>query len=195
MKGLRVPAKWFIRRLASFLTKTKIPDLNSGFRAFRTSVARQYLRHLPTGFSCVTTMTMTFLSGGYSVKYIPIDYAKRAGQSKFHPVKDTRRYGVQVVRMVLSYDPLRLFLPAGAVLLLLGFAKGIYDAARYDFHITTTTLILLFAAFQLFVIGLLADLVVRVSRERDEVPVAAEVQDLTVPDLQRRHAGSGGALE
>src|ERR1700710_357862 len=35
MKGLRVPAKWFIRRLASFLTRTKIPDLNSGFRAFR----------------------------------------------------------------------------------------------------------------------------------------------------------------
>jgi hypothetical protein len=140
-------------------------------------------------------MTMTFLSGGYSVKYIPIDYAKRAGQSKFHPIKDTRRYGVQVVRMVLSYDPLRLFLPAGAILLLLGFVKGIYDAARYDFHITTTTLILLFAAFQLFVIGLLADLVVRVSRERDEVPVAAEVQDVTVADLQRRHAGSGGALE
>jgi glycosyltransferase involved in cell wall biosynthesis len=177
MKGLRVPAKWFIRRLASYLTKTKIPDLNSGFRAFRTSVARQYLRHLPSGFSCVTTMTMTFLSGGYSVKYIPIDYAKRAGQSKFHPIKDTRRYAVQVVRMVLSYDPLRLFLPTGVLLLLLGIAKGIYDASRYDFHITATTLILLFAAFQVFVIGLLADLVVRVSRERDEVPVAAEIQD------------------
>ena len=36
MKALRVPAKWFIRTLASFLTETKIPDLNSGFRAFRT---------------------------------------------------------------------------------------------------------------------------------------------------------------
>src|SRR5437870_222467 len=52
MKSLRVPAKWFIRRLASFLTGTKIPDLNSGFRAFRTDVARQYVRHLPPGFSC-----------------------------------------------------------------------------------------------------------------------------------------------
>ena len=85
MKSLRVPAKWFIRKLASFLTKTKIPDLNSGFRAFRTDVARQYLRHLPPGFSCVTTMTMTFLSGGYSVKYIPIEYGKRAGQVEVPP--------------------------------------------------------------------------------------------------------------
>ena len=176
MKGLRVPAKWFIRKLASFLTKTKIPDLNSGFRAFRTDVARQYLRHLPTGFSCVTTMTMTFLSGGYSVKYIPIEYAKRAGESKFHPIKDTRRYGVQVVRMVLSYNPLRLFLPTGFALLTVGVGKLIYDCNQYDFHVTTNTLLLLFAAFQVFAIGLLADLVVRVSRDRDEVPVATETQ-------------------
>jgi glycosyltransferase involved in cell wall biosynthesis len=174
MKGSRVPAKWFIRRLASFLTKTKIPDLNSGFRAFRTDVARQYLRHLPTGFSCVTTMTMTFLSGGYSVKYIPIEYGKRAGKSKFHPIKDTRRYGVQVIRMVLSYNPLRLFLPTGFVLLAYGTGKLIYDLTTYDLRVTTNTLLAFFAAFQVFAIGLLADLVVRVSRDRDEVPVATE---------------------
>ena len=174
MKGLRVPAKWFIRKLASFLTQTKIPDLNSGFRAFRTDVARQYIRHLPPGFSCVTTMTMTFLSGGYSVKYVPIDYAKRAGESKFHPVKDTRRYGTQVVRMVLSYNPLRLFLPTGFILLAYGTGKLIYDLTTYDLRVTTNTLLAFFAAFQVFAIGLLADLVVRVSRDRDEVPVATE---------------------
>jgi glycosyltransferase involved in cell wall biosynthesis len=179
MKSLRVPAKWFIRRLASFLTGTKIPDLNSGFRAFRTNVARQYLRHLPPGFSCVTTMTMTFLSGGYSVKYIPIEYGKRAGKSKFHPINDTRRYGVQVVRMVLSYNPLRLFLPTGFFLSAVGIGKLIYDFVEYDFHITTNTLLILFAAFQVFAIGLLADLVVRVTRDRDEVPVATEVHSST----------------
>jgi glycosyltransferase involved in cell wall biosynthesis len=176
MKSLRVPAKWFIRKLASFLAKTKIPDLNSGFRAFRTDVARQYLRHLPPGFSCVTTMTMTFLSGGYSVKYIPIEYGKRAGESKFHPIKDTRRYGIQVVRMVLSYNPLRLFLPTGFALLALGTGKLIYDFNTYDFRVTTNTLLILFAAFQVFAIGLLADLVVRVTRDRDEVPAAVETQ-------------------
>jgi glycosyltransferase involved in cell wall biosynthesis len=181
MKGLRVPAKWFIRKLASFLTKTKIPDLNSGFRAFRTEVARQYLRHLPPGFSCVTTMTMTFLSGGYSVKYIPIDYAKRAGESKFHPIKDTRRYGVQVVRMVLSYNPLRIFLPTGFLLLALGAGKLIYDVNQYDWHLSTNTLLILFASFQVFAIGLLADLVVRVSRDRDEVPVAYESNETGTP--------------
>ncbi len=173
MKGLRVPAKWFIRRLASFLIRTKIPDLNSGFRAFRTDVARQYLRFLPAGFSCVTTMTMTFLANGYSVKYVPIEYAKRAGESKFHPIKDTRRYGTQVVRMVLSYNPLGIFLPVGLLLTVLGVGKVVYDFVEYDFHLATNTLLILFAAFQVIAIGLLADLVVRVNRDRNEVTPAS----------------------
>jgi hypothetical protein len=173
MKALRVPAKWFIRKLASFLTSTKIPDLNSGFRAFRTDVAKQYIRHLPPGFSCVTTMTMTFLANGYSVKYVPIEYAKRAGESKFHPIKDTRRYGTQVVRMVLSYNPLRIFMPLGLGMLAIGIGKAIADLVRHDYRVATNTLLILFAAFQVIVIGLLADLVVRVSKDRDEVSPAS----------------------
>jgi hypothetical protein len=121
---------------------------------------------------------MTFLSGGYSVKYIPIDYAKRAGESKFHPVKDTRRYGTQVVRMVLSYSPLRIFLPVGFALLTLGSGKLVYDIVKYDLRITTNTLLILFATFQVIAIGLLADLVVRATRDRDEVaPAASSTQD------------------
>src|SRR5919106_4318869 len=69
-KAFRVPAKWFIRKLASYLVETRIPDLNSGFRAFRRDVARQYLHLLPKGFSCVSTMTLAFLANGYSVKYV-----------------------------------------------------------------------------------------------------------------------------
>jgi glycosyltransferase involved in cell wall biosynthesis len=172
-KALRVPAKWFIRRLASFLTKTKIPDLNSGFRAFRTSVARQYLNQLPVGFSCVTTITMTFLANGYSVKYIPIEYAKRAGTSKFHWWSDTRRYATQVVRMVLSYNPLRVFMPLGSVLGLVGAVKLVADLFRDDFYVASNTLLILFAAFQVVAIGLLADLVVRSTRGRSDEPPAS----------------------
>src|SRR5262249_10785692 len=50
-KAARVPAKWLIRRLASYLTRTRIPDLNSGFRAFRREVGLQFMRFLPPGFS------------------------------------------------------------------------------------------------------------------------------------------------
>jgi glycosyltransferase involved in cell wall biosynthesis len=173
LKFLRVPTKWFIRKLACYLTETDIPDLNSGLRAFRREVARQYLHELPPGFSCVTTITMTFLAGGYSVKYVPIDYAPRAGRSKFHWWKDTKRYLVQVIRMILSYNPLRVFLPVGMFLLVAGIAKTGFDLADKDFRIATNTLLILFASFQVFAIGLLADLVVRTHKPTDPVEPAS----------------------
>ncbi|KAA0233663.1 MAG: Undecaprenyl-phosphate 4-deoxy-4-formamido-L-arabinose transferase [Acidimicrobiales bacterium] len=163
-KFLRVPAKWLIRKLAEYLAQTRIPDLNSGFRAFRREVAAQFLHLLPEGFSCVTTITMSFLANGYSVKYVPIDYRKRAGLSKFHWWQDTKRYLTQVVRLILSYNPLRVFAPVGAALLLLGLGKLVYDWVDKDFRLASNTLLILFAALQVLVVGLLADLIVRLSK-------------------------------
>ena len=172
-KAARVPAKWIIRRLASYLTGTRIPDLNSGLRAFRADVARQYLHLLPPGFSCVTTITMAFLANGYSVKYIPIEYRERAGTSKFHWWHDTKRYLIQVIRLVLSYNPLKIFLPLGLLLGATGVAKLAYDVVDKDFRVTTSTLVLLLATFQVLAIGLLADLVVRLAKRSDEVDPAS----------------------
>ena len=163
-KALRVPAKWLIRRLAQYLAQTPIPDLNSGFRAFRRDRGSRYLDRLPNGFSCVTTMTMSFLSDGLSVTYIAIPYAARRGSSKFHWYRDTRKYLLQVVRMMLSYEPLRIFMPLGITLLGFGTGKMVFDIVTKDFRIATNTLLLLFAAFQVIAIGLLADLVVRVTK-------------------------------
>jgi len=171
-RALRVPAKWTIRKLAEYLTKTEIPDLNSGFRAFRRDVALQFLHLLPAGFSCVTTLTMTFLANGYAVGYMPIEYRERAGESKFHWWTDTKFYLLQVVRMILSYNPLRVFGPLSAGLFAVAAVKLGWDTIDKDFRLATNTLLVFFAAFQLFVIGLLADLVVRVTRPRDEVDPA-----------------------
>jgi polyisoprenyl-phosphate glycosyltransferase len=163
-RALRIPAKWLIRRLASYLTRTRIPDLNSGFRAFRREVALQYLHLLPAGFSCVSTITLTFLANGYHVRYVPIDYAERRGASKFHWYRDTRRYVTQIIRMTLTYNPLRVFAPIGMVLLVAGIVKLGFDWSARDFRLSGNTMVLFFAAFQVITLGLLADLIGRVSR-------------------------------
>ena len=173
VKPFRVPAKWFIRKLAAYLVETPIPDLNSGFRAFRRDVAMQFLYLLPPGFSCVSTMTMAFLANGYTVNYIPIYYAPRAGTSKFHWWTDTKRYLVQVVRMILTFNPLRFFLPLSLTLTAIGVVKLVYDWSTKSFHLAANTLLILFAALQVFSIGLLADLVVRLNKTRDQVDPAA----------------------
>src|SRR5688500_11928711 len=79
----RRQARWAIGRLAEFLSESEIPDLNSGLRAFRTDVVRQFLHQFPDRMSHVTTVTMAFLANGYSIKYVPIEYSERAGTSKF----------------------------------------------------------------------------------------------------------------
>jgi polyisoprenyl-phosphate glycosyltransferase len=160
-KLLRVPAKWAIRKLAAYLTSTPIPDLNSGLRVFKRSVAAPYLRLLPPGFSCVTTITLAFLSNGHPIKYVPIDYAKRAGRSKFHPLRDAYNYILQVLRMVMYFNPLRVLMPVGLTLLGATFVKAVADLVRHDLRVTGSTVLVGLAAFNIIAIALLADLVVR----------------------------------
>ena len=164
MKFLRVSAKWAIRRLAEYLAQAKIPDLNSGLRAFRKEAARPYLGLLPPGFSCVTTITLAFLANGLIVDYVPIQYNQRAGRSHFHPVKDAYRYILQVLRMITFFEPLRVFGPIALALLALGTGKFIYDQIQQPFAIAANTLLMLLGGLILFAVGMLADLIVRTSR-------------------------------
>ncbi|MFN2250633.1 MAG: glycosyltransferase family 2 protein, partial [Anaerolineae bacterium] len=92
VRVLRTPAKWFLRRLAEFMTGSRIPDLNSGLRAQRRDATLRFLPILPTSHSWVSTITIAFLSSGYLVRWTPIDYYSRVGSSTFHPVRDSYNY-------------------------------------------------------------------------------------------------------
>jgi glycosyltransferase involved in cell wall biosynthesis len=160
-KLLRVPAKWLIRKLAERLVGQPIPDLNSGLRAFRREVALPYLRLLPPGFSCVTTITMAFLHNQHAVNYIPIEYAKRSGRSKFHFVTDAYRYILQVLRMVMYFNPLKVLMPPALLLISAGGAKVVYDVVAHPVRIATNTILLILAGLIIGSMALLADLIVR----------------------------------
>ena len=160
-KLLRVPAKWLIRKIAERLTNMKIPDLNSGLRAFRRSVALPYLRLLPPGFSCVTTITLAFLSNQHDIRYVPIEYAKRSGRSKFHFVKDAYRYILQVLRMVMYFNPLKVLMPVALWLLVIGGAKGVYDMVVHPLRFSVNTVLLIITGLVIGTLALLADLIVR----------------------------------
>jgi glycosyltransferase involved in cell wall biosynthesis len=161
VKFLRVPAKWTIRKVAEGLAGVKIPDLNSGMRAFRRDVSLPYLRLLPPGFSCVTTLTMSFLSNQHTVDYLPIEYSKRAGTSKFHFVRDAYRYILQVLRMVMYFNPIKVLMPLAFTLFGIGAIKAIVDVIRYQFHVTTNAVLLIVTGLIIGAVALLADLIVR----------------------------------
>ncbi len=160
-KFLRVPAKWMIRKFAEYLSASKIPDLNSGLRAFRKGVALPYLRLLPPGFSCVTTITLAFLANQHPIGFIETEYYKRAGRSKFHFVSDAYRYILQVLRMVMYFNPLKVLMPLALWIFGLGVVKTIVDMVRYTLRVTTSSVLLLITGLLIGSVALLADLIVR----------------------------------
>ena len=165
LKWLRSPTKLFIRLLASYLTGVKIPDVNSGLRVFKKSVAERFLDILPTTHSWVGTQTVAFLSEGYAVKFVPIDYYKRKGKSSFHPISDTYNYLSLVVRTIMYFNPLKVFLPVALTLIVVGVVKLIRDIIYYrGFYVPGVTLMLILTAIQVGAIGLLADLIVKRAR-------------------------------
>ena len=157
---LRRPVKWVLNKLANYLSGTSIPDLNSGMRAFRRENVISYFRLLPSGFSFTTTITLIMLTNDFNVLYLPINYYERTGKSKIRPVHDTINFFSLVFRMVLFFRPLRIFVPMIFFFSFLSIAKVIYDINTYDFHLATSTVVLLTLTFQTTILGLIADLVV-----------------------------------
>ncbi len=159
LKILRTPAKWLIKKLASILAGKNIPDLNSGMRVLRKDILIKFLPLIPDGFSCVSTMTLSFLVNGYSVKFVPVDYYPRVGRSKFHPIKDTYNYILTVIRMIMYFNPLKIFFPASLFLLFLGVAKSFYDRYLGVGHMQLSDVVIILSAFIIMAIGFLADLI------------------------------------
>jgi len=156
---LRKPAKKFLNLLANYLAGVEIPDLNSGLRVFRKSVAREFFNILPSGFSFTTTITLAMLSNGYRVKYVPINYHQREGKSKIHPIRDTIGFTTLIVRTTLYFNPLKIFMPMSGVVLLAAIGLLVYSKVVLGRVMDISVIVLLSAALQIAVIGMLADLI------------------------------------
>jgi glycosyltransferase involved in cell wall biosynthesis len=159
LQFLRIPAKWLIRKLACFISGEKIPDLNSGFRAFKRDIVMKFFNILPSGHSWVSTITLAFLNNDYDVKYIPIEYYKRKGKSTFHPLRDSWAYMVLIIRTIMYFNPMKFFFPLTILILLLGIGKLIYDITHGD--IREATVLILLSGVLIGAIGVLADLIVK----------------------------------
>ncbi len=158
--AVRRPAKWVLNKLANHMAQTKIPDINSGFRVFRKTSFLRFLSIYPPGFSLTTTITLALLCNNHPVKYIPVNYYKRKGNSKIRPFADTYNFLLLVVRTIMYFDPLRVFMPAALLLLFGGAVFSAFEIYRYH-NITTAASIILMAGVQTGILGLLADLIVK----------------------------------
>lgn len=158
---VRRPAKMALRKLASWLSGRDIPDLNSGFRLMRKDVVHRFENLLPDGFSFTTTITLAMLSGGYEVLYTPIDYHRRAGSSKIRPIADTLNFTRLILRTILYFDPLRVFLPLALLFVLASIGVGVGGYLASGRVMDVTTVLLFVTGIHMAAIGMLADMLNR----------------------------------
>ncbi len=166
---IRKPGKWILGIIANYLAQTKIPDLNSGLRAFRRDVAKLFLHILPNGFSFTTTLTLALFKGGYNIVYVPIVTTPRAGTSTVNPIRDGLNTIMLIIRIIALFDPLRVFVPTSAFLFFVGIVYWVLDIYfRQRLNIPTGAVLVILASVIIFMFGILADQVSAIRREKYE---------------------------
>jgi len=161
----RRPMKWVLKQFAQFLSGQRIPDLNSGLRAFRKADALRFLSLYPSGFSFTTTISLAFLCNDMLVHYIPIDYHERMGHSKLRPIRDTKNLFLTVIRCILFFNPLRVCIPASMVMFMVALALGLWVRDADGRILDGTITILVTCGLQIIIVGFLADILSRFVRD------------------------------
>jgi len=160
---LRRIFKWLVVKMVRYLAGFEIQDLNSGLRVFPKEIVRKYFSILPEGFSFTSTLSLIFLSEGYRIEYKEIDYQPRQGKSKFR-LGEVLPLSLLLLRTIIYFNPLKFFIPLSLVLVMLALIIAIYSIFILKKFMDVSTTVLLIFAVQVFILGLLADLVLRLRR-------------------------------
>lgn len=152
----RRPFRDLYRRYGAWLVGRDVPDLNSGFRVFRRDLALPLIDLLPDGFSLTSTITIALLRQGRDVRFVPMPYHPRVGQSKINPFIDWMRFVHLIVRTGLYFAPWRVFGPLVALVWVVFAACLAYDAMVLQ-DLTDKSLLTLVLAVGTTLLAVLAD--------------------------------------
>lgn len=164
---LKWPMRLLLRSIVEWATGAKIPDINSGVRAFSRNKAQAHLNQLSDKFSFTTSLTLAFLMTGKFVKHVPVAYDKRLGKSKISLWKDSWRTLKFILLAILYYDPMKIFF------LMMWFCLGIAAvsvAIGVTFEIATGFVMgvgSLIMAIVVLCLGLLAALLKQILEKSD----------------------------
>ena len=156
---IRKPGKWILGKVANYLTERKIPDLNSGLRVMRRNIIVKMLHLFPDGFSFSTTSSVAFMNMGYNTGYYPIKVNKRLGKSSVKQLKHGSNTIMLILRLIVLFNPLKVFLPTSLILIFIGLIYEILFGIIFipGISIIGGALLLFLAGILIFFFGLVVD--------------------------------------
>ena len=109
-------------------------------------------------FVVIWLKSTIFLSEFKKVEYKQINYNKRVGESKIHPIKDTLNFVILILKVIIYFNPLKVFIPLSLVTFFIGVLLILYRALIGSQFLVTSIIFLFFATNFLF-LGLIAELI------------------------------------
>jgi len=165
----RALGKFLIRSFTKILMPLPISDLNSGFKLYRTELAQKYMTVCPDSMAFSDVITLVFLSERNLVLEHPIHISPRmSGQSTITTFTAFETV-IQVLNIVLMFNPLRVFLPLSLVCVLAGLVWGI-PIVLLGRGVSVGAMLAIVTGILFFVLGLLASQLsaIRMERLRDK---------------------------
>jgi glycosyltransferase involved in cell wall biosynthesis len=172
----RYVANMVYNAFASYVTKFKVRDLTSGFRALRREDGLRFIDLLPNEFSCPSTLTLAFLRSGLTVKYVPIHSLYRSGQSKISLIADGLRFLLIITKIATLFSPLRVFLPVSLFFFFSGLGHYLYTYWT-ERRFTNMSVFLLTTAVIIFMLGLVSEQIALLRMEQRLQPRGRDIDN------------------
>ena len=144
-----------------------LKDTQSGYRVITKRLAKG-ISFTYDDFQVEAEITVESLEGGYRIGEVPVSYSKRIGNTKLNPLLDGWKIGIALVRFLRDYKPLKFFWSlssASMAISLVFFYRVFIDFLETGkVKLIGSSLIsgiLFLLAIELFIAGLLADMVGR----------------------------------
>ena len=162
-----------INRLFAAVHGRDLRDILSGYRAF-TQESFERFRLDAEGFGIETELAVECVRNGVATKVVPVRYERRPGGSEtnLHPLKDGGRIILTLYTLTKTNNPIFYFGFVASMGTLLGVLLGGYVGYDYFVNGISHEVVALLSAFvillsmQLFMFGVLSDIIVSVSREQ-----------------------------
>ena len=172
LKRLNMFGNKMINLFFATIYRVHLTDILSGYRAFTSEGIRRLDLSTP-GFEIESEITIESVKKGLRIIEVPITYMSRpAGtKTKLHPFRDGLKIILTIFRMAKTENPMFFFGVIGSFFGAAGFLIGLYVVKDWLFwridHIPLTilTAILIIVGIQLFLIGLLGDMIASMNRE------------------------------
>lgn len=151
-------------KVISNITKIKISDAQTGFRAFTKEVARNI--EIISTFTYTQEQIIRAVRQKYKIKEIPVD-TKKTRKSKLmkNPFDFAVKAGINLLRIYRDYAPLKFFGIIGGIFFVIGFLIGLWliylviTTGRIE-HLPSAILsmLLILIGIQIIFFGFLADM-------------------------------------